>query len=35
MHRAGYSMLEGGEINLTLRALRHLRSGLGVKVWKS
>ena len=34
MHRTYYSALERGEINLTLRTLRRVCSGLGVKVWE-
>ena len=34
MHRTYYSALERGEVNLTLRTLRRVCSGLGVKVWE-
>lgn len=34
MHRAYYGALERGEINLTLRTLRRVASGLGIKAWE-
>jgi transcriptional regulator with XRE-family HTH domain len=34
MHRTYYSALERGEINLTLRTLRRVCSGLGIQVWE-
>lgn len=34
MHRAYYGALERGEINLTLRTLRRVAGGLGIKAWE-
>ena len=34
MHRTYYSALERGEINLTLKTLRRVCSGLGIQVWE-
>lgn len=34
MHRTYYSALERGEINLTLKTIRRVSSGLGVKIWE-
>ena len=34
MHRTYYSALERGEINLTLKTLKRVSTGLGVKMWE-
>ncbi len=34
MHRTYYGALERGETNLTLRTLRRVCTGLGVKIWE-
>jgi transcriptional regulator with XRE-family HTH domain len=34
MHRTYYSALERGEINLTLKTLRRICTGLGIAVWE-
>ena len=34
MHRTYYGALERGETNLTLRTLRRVCAGLGVKIWE-
>jgi transcriptional regulator with XRE-family HTH domain len=34
MHRTYYSALERGEINLTLKTLKRVSGGLGVKMWE-
>jgi transcriptional regulator with XRE-family HTH domain len=34
MHRTYYSALERGENNLTLRTLKRVCAGLGVKIWE-
>lgn len=34
MHRTYYSALERGEINLTLKTLKRVSAGLGVRMWE-
>lgn len=34
MHRTYYSALERGEINLTLKTIRRVSAGLGIKIWE-
>ena len=34
MHRTYYGALERGENNLTLRTLKRVCAGLGVKIWE-
>lgn len=34
MYRTYYSALERGEINLTLKTLKRVATGLGVKMWE-
>jgi transcriptional regulator with XRE-family HTH domain len=34
MHRTYYGALERGENNLTLRTLKRVSAGLGVKIWE-
>lgn len=34
MHRTYYSALERGEINLTLKTIRRICTGLGIKAWE-
>jgi len=34
MHRAYYGSLERGEVNLTLKTLRRICTGLRAKVWE-